>query len=170
LLYSNRSKQWLRQAATKPNLLRTGKRRDYPRKPLKRTAGRKDRRPEQQLAVSKITMVLVRQLWLGQLLLHQSGRVRKARPILLLLVLRVKSVVEVKNVLDSPALSRRRVRRGDPVQSSEEEAQGSEQSVPATESEDEVVTSAAKVSAGKKLMHKANIKVDFNAALLDFTF
>ena len=71
---------------------------------------------------------------------------------------------------DSPALSRRRVRRGDPVQSSEEEAQGSEQSVPATESEDEEVTSAAKVSAGKKLMHKANIKVDFNAALLDFTF
>ena len=42
--------------------------------------------------------------------------------------------------------------------------------MPATESEDEVVTSAAKVSAGKKLMHKANIKVDFNAALLDFTF
>ena len=71
---------------------------------------------------------------------------------------------------DSPALSRRRVRRGDPVQSSEEEAQGSEQSVPASESEDEEVTSAAKVSAGKKLMHKANIKVDFNAALLDFTF
>ena len=71
---------------------------------------------------------------------------------------------------DSPALSRRRVRRGDPVQSSEEEAQGSEQSVPATESEDEEVTSAAKVSAGKKLMHKANIKVDFNAALFDFTF
>jgi hypothetical protein len=62
------------------------------------------------------------------------------------------------------------VRRVDPVQSSEEEAQGSEQSVPASESEDEEVTSAAKVSAGKKLMHKANIKVDFNAALLDFTF
>jgi hypothetical protein len=61
------------------------------------------------------------------------------------------------------------VLRGDPVQSSEEEAQGSEQSVPASESEDEAITTAARVSAVNKLKQKGRIQVDSNAALLYFT-
>jgi hypothetical protein len=49
-------------------------------------------------------MVLLLQLWLVQLLLHQSGReqVRKARTFLQLLVRRVR--VEVKNLLNQTAL------------------------------------------------------------------
>ncbi len=155
---------------TKPNLLRTRKRRDYSRKPLIRTAGRKDRRPEQQLSVSKITMVLVLQLWLGQLLLHHSGRVRKARPIRLLLVLRVKSVVGVKNVLlNRTALRFRDEKCGVVIQSQavrKKHKVRNNQCRPQNRKK----RKSQQLSAGKKLMQRAKIKVDLNAALLDFTF
>ncbi len=39
----------------------------------------------------------------------------------------------------------------------------------ASESEDEEVTANAKVAAAKKLKKKGRVKVDSNAALLDFT-
>ena len=75
---------------------------------------------------------------------------------------------------NSPAAahSGRKGRRTQQIQSSEEEEQGSDKSVPASESEDEAMTTAARVSAGNKLRQKAKIQVDSNAALLsllDFT-
>ena len=75
---------------------------------------------------------------------------------------------------NSPAAahSGRKGRRSHQIQSSEEEEQGSDKSVPASESEDEAMTTAARVSAGNKLRQKAKIQVDSNAALLsllDFT-
>jgi hypothetical protein len=75
---------------------------------------------------------------------------------------------------NSPAAahSGRKGRRSQQIQSSEEEEQGSDKSVPASESEDEAMTTAARVSAGNKLRQKAKIQVDSNAALLsllDFT-
>ncbi len=39
----------------------------------------------------------------------------------------------------------------------------------ASETEDEEMTAAAKVSAAEKLKKKGKVKVDSNAALLDFT-
>jgi hypothetical protein len=66
-------------------------------------------------------------------------------------------------------LLRKRGRNDNSIPSSGEEAEASDQSVVASESENEEVTAAAKVSAANKLKQMAEITVDFNSSLLDFT-
>ncbi len=94
----------------------------------------------------------------------------------LCVVLSVKIVVKMKKSVepDSPELARRKrngslKRTAQTTSSSEEEAEASEQSVAASETEDEEVTANAKIAAAEILKKKEKVKVDSNAALLDFT-